>query len=226
MAHPVQGDYSWFCLNCEQWQVDALHPEYLWFSVPFSHHSCNTFSVQFFVVRYYDQILWSQSSPPNSLSRNIGITPEAWHELETNWQKVEAQVGHTPIRTTAEPKFLTWLNDDFFPVLVTSNPHKSQTYDIRSLSLWVTPIPKLSTIPTDRQHSHTHTHHTLLRLPMSVLLIWTKLLLHSSVVSTLKLAALMYTKLGSDSLSISAFWVGPFLLAANRIGYWSYVWPS
>ena len=55
---------------------------------------------------------------------------------------------------------------------------------------------------------------------MSVLLIWTKLVLHSSVVSTLKLAALMYTKLGSDSLSISAFWVGPFLLAANRIGYW------
>ena len=31
--------------------------------------------------------------PSNSFCRNIGITPEAWHELETNWQKVEAQVG-------------------------------------------------------------------------------------------------------------------------------------
>ena len=25
-------------------------------------------------------------------NRNVGITPEAWNEIDTNWQKVESQV--------------------------------------------------------------------------------------------------------------------------------------
>ena len=26
-------------------------------------------------------------------NRNVGITPEAWNEIDTNWQKVESQVS-------------------------------------------------------------------------------------------------------------------------------------
>jgi hypothetical protein len=28
-------------------------------------------------------------------NKHLGITPEAWNEMDTNWQKVEAQVGQT-----------------------------------------------------------------------------------------------------------------------------------